>query len=87
MENVSNDRHLLTPHAVNPKDRQNFNSVEKICSAKVISCLIEYVPDSEGTALFLKVLNYSIYPYIAMTPAERVYKLWYAIFFTEDGDP
>lgn len=83
MENVSKDRHLLTPNDVNPKDRQNFHSVEKVCSPKVIACLNQYVPDSEGTAIFLKALNYSIYSFhhIPMSPSERVYKLWYAIFF------
>lgn len=83
IDNVSKDRHLLTPHLINPKDRQNFASVERICSPSVISCLLEHVPDSEGTATFLKALNYSIYSFIdvAMTPSERVYKMWYAVFF------
>lgn len=83
MENVSKDRHLLTPHTVNPKDRQNFLSVERICSPNVISCLKKYVPDSDGTAIFLKALHYSIYPFLdtSMNTADRVYKIWYAIFF------
>lgn len=50
---------------------------------KVLSCLEEYVPESEGTAMFLKAVNFSIYSYLdnKLSPADRVYKIWYAIFF------
>lgn len=83
IEHISKDKHLLTPHDVQPKDRQNFHSVEKICAPIVLSCLDKYVPDSEATAMFLKALNFAIYSYLdkKMTPADRVYKIWYAIFF------
>lgn len=83
IEHISKDKHLLTPHDVQPKDRQNFHSVEKLCAPIVLSCLEKYVPDSEGTALFLKALNFAIYSYLDknMTTADRIYKIWYAIFF------
>lgn len=75
MQHVSKDKHGLTPYDVEPKDRQNFLSVEKICAERVISCLSEYVPESQGTAMFLKALNYCLYSHLdqSMSSAERVY--------------
>lgn len=35
LKNVSRDKHLLTTYDVEPKDKQNFNSVEKICCDSV----------------------------------------------------
>lgn len=83
MRTVSKDKHLLTASDINPKDRQNFQSVEKICSEKVISYLKIAVPGSEGTAMFLKALNYCLYSYLdqSMSSADRVYKHWYGLFF------
>lgn len=83
LKNVSKDKHLLTNYDVEPKDKQNFRSVEKICSERVQLCLLQYVPGSEGTAMFLKSLNYTLYSYLdtTMSPAERIYKNWYALFF------
>lgn len=51
MRVVSKDKHQLTPSDVDPKDRQNFLSVEKICAERVTSCLTSTVPGSERTAL------------------------------------
>lgn len=58
-------------------------SVEKIISDRVISCLINSVPGSEGTVLFLKALNYCLYSFLdqSMSSAERVYKQWHGLFF------
>lgn len=83
IDHISKDKHLLTPHDIQPKDRQNFHSVEKICAPVVLACLRKYVPDSEGTSMFLKALGFAIHSYLdkSMTPADRVYKIWYAIFF------
>lgn len=89
IRSISKDKHLLTSYDIEPKDRQNFQSVEKICSKQVISCLIADVPGSEGTAMFLKALNYCLYSYLdrSMNSAERVYKNWYGLFFFDRGDP
>lgn len=83
MKTVSKEKHLLTRYDIEPKDRQNFHSVEKICSEKSYSSLLEYVPGSEGTAMLIKCLNYTLYSYldISMTSAERIYKNWYGLFF------
>lgn len=83
IKTVSKDKHLLTRYDIEPKDRQNFNSVEKICSEKVCDSLLKYVPGCEGTAMFLKCLNYTLYSYLdtTMISAERIYKNWYGLFF------
>lgn len=83
MRTVSKDKHLLTATDISPRDRQNFQSVEKICSSKVISYLQMAVPGSEGTAMFLKALNYCLYSYLdqSMSAADRVYRHWYGLFF------
>lgn len=83
LRTVSKDKHLLTVSDINPKDRQNFQSVEKICSAKVISHLKSSVPGSEGTTMFLQSLNYCLNSFLdrSMNSADRVYKHWYGLFF------
>lgn len=35
LDNFSKDRHLLTQSALNPADRQNFDTVLQICDEKV----------------------------------------------------
>lgn len=83
IKHVSKDKHLLTSYDIEPKDRQNFNSVEKICNEKVYSSLSDHVPGSEGTILFLKSLNYTLYSHLdkSMETAEKVYKSWYTVYF------
>lgn len=51
--NVSKDKHCLTPSDIEPKDRQNFKSAEKISSLQVTTLLEEHVPDSKGILLIL----------------------------------
>lgn len=83
IDNISKDKHLLTAYDIEPKDKQNFQSVEKMCSLKTINCMLENVPGCEGTAIYLRAMNYAIYPYLdtEMTVEERIYKIWYSIFF------
>lgn len=82
LKNISRDKHLLTSYDIEPKDKQNFESVEKICSDKVQAALLQYVPGSEGTAMFLKALNYTLYSYldVSMSANERIYRNWYGLF-------
>lgn len=64
IDHVSKDKHLLVRSDIEPKDRQNFLSAEKLCSDKVIQCLLEYVPGSEGTVLYLKAMNRVLNAYL-----------------------
>lgn len=83
IDHVSKDKHLLVRSDIEPKDRQNFLSAEKLCSKKVIQCLIDYVPGSEGTVLYLKAIDSVLNAYlnIKIKSTERIYLMWYAAFF------
>lgn len=82
IEKESKDKHKLTISDLDAKDRMNFASVEKICNDSILKLLEKSIPNSEGTCLYLKILNWSIYSYIDpnLTAIERVYKIWYAVF-------
>lgn len=81
-EQFGKDRHRLTATTLNPKDRQNYESVLKICSTNVIDMLKVNVPNSNGTVMYLKLLRNFIDSFmdIELSPIERVHKLWYSIF-------
>lgn len=83
IDNVSKDKHCLTITDIDPKDKQNFPSAEKMCSTKTIECLLNFVPGSEGTAMFLEAMNNFSSSYLDTTLnySERVYKIWHALFF------
>lgn len=82
LENFPKDRHQLTATVLNPMDRQNFSSVERICDDKVINLLRANVHGSDGTIMFLKILRHIIESYrdIKLSPLERINKIWYATF-------
>lgn len=83
IDNVSKDKHLLTNSDIEPKDRQNSLSAEKVCSENTIKCLLDYVPGSEGTAIYLKVMRsvLNAFQETEITSEERIYLIWYACFF------
>lgn len=83
IEIVSKDKHRLTRYDIEPKDRQNVLSAEKICTENVMECLSNYVPGSEGTIIFLKAMR-SVFVAFSddeMRSSERIYHIWYAVFF------
>ncbi|KAG4068990.1 hypothetical protein HA402_008461 [Bradysia odoriphaga] len=83
IDNVSKDKHLLTFSDIEPKDRQNFPSAEKICSEKTMECLLDYVPGSEGTVVYLKAMRkiLNAFQKTESTSEERIRSIWYACFF------
>lgn len=83
IDHLSKDKHLLTNTDIEPKDRQNFPSAEKLCSENTIKCLLEHVPGSEGTAAYLKVMRnvLNAFQKTDATSEERIYSIWYACFF------
>ncbi len=83
IDNVSKDKHLLVRSDIEPKDKQNFLSAEKLCSDRVIKCLLDYVPGSEGTALYLKAVNRVLNAYlnVEITSEDRIYLMWCSVFF------
>lgn len=79
LQNVNKDKHLLSATDINPKDRQNFQGLEKMIQPYVIDLLKQNVPDSNGTVLFLTLCDFiaSAFRDPKLKPLERVYKIWY----------
>lgn len=82
IENISKDKHLLTSYDIEPKDKQNYLSAEKICSENTIKCLIEYVPGSEATVTYLKAMRGVLLAFSDdnLHSTERIYQIWKAVF-------
>ncbi|KAG4071989.1 hypothetical protein HA402_000637 [Bradysia odoriphaga] len=83
IENVSKDKHKLTRYDIEPKDRQNVTSAEKICTENVMECLSKYVPGSEGTIMFLRAMRYVSVAFSEsnVKSSDRIYYMWYSVFF------
>lgn len=81
--------HGLTIGDVNPKDRQNFSSYEKMTSERVRKALSEHVADSEGTVAYLEKCHQitSCFLQYDLEPLERIYRIYNAVFFFEYGGP
>ena len=82
MESTSKDQHMLTPSILNPMDRQNFESVQRMCSINVTKLLKEKIKDSDGTAQFLQIIRDVINAFMdkELPPLQRVRKIWYSLF-------
>lgn len=76
------DKHQLTLSILNPKDRQNFRSVVRICDSKVTDLLRDHVKNSQATVQFLNIMRDFIDAFMDknLTPLQRVRKIWYAVF-------
>lgn len=82
VNHLSKDKHNLTPTTLNPKDKQNFDSVLRMTDRNVINLLLQHVRDSSGTAKYLEIIRKIIDSYMdqSLKPLERVYEIWYAVF-------
>lgn len=82
INNVSKDKHLLTATDINPLDRQNFESAQKICDKKIQNLLQNYVPGSKSTILYLKMMNAATTAMLdtEMEVNDRISNIWYSIF-------
>ncbi|CAG9814589.1 unnamed protein product [Phaedon cochleariae] len=83
MNMVTKDKHLLCPSDLKGDDKMNYDSVERICAPQVLELLSEKLPDSKGTAAYLKIVRYVLDSFLSkdLTPLERVEEIWYAVFF------
>lgn len=75
-------QHCLTASTLNPHDRQNFSSVERMYDQKVIDLMRNHVNGSEGTVQFLQIIRDVIGSYMErnLTPLQRIRKIWYSLF-------
>lgn len=78
----SKDKHNLCEYTLNPTDRQNFESVLRMCDQRVIDLLRENIVGSTATIKFLEMIRDVITSYmdISLSPLARVNKLWYTTF-------
>lgn len=75
------NKHNLCMSNVKPRDRQNFDSVLRICDDKVID-LLASVDGSEGTVLYLRIISSILRAFLdlRLTPLERIRNLWFSNF-------
>lgn len=75
--------HGLVLNDICPDDRQNFKSLEKVMSSHVTQYLQDNIPESEATALYLKMCQYvtSAFMDAKLTPLVRVYRIWFSIMY------
>lgn len=78
----SKDKHLLTESVLNPTDRQNFSSAQKMCSVKVTDLLTAGVDRAEATALFLELMRNIMHSFMdpQLSPIQRIRAIWYPVF-------
>lgn len=76
------DRHELSNSTLNPVDKQNFKSVEKMYNEKVLRLLTMCVQNSRATVQYLEMIRDIIDAFRDQTlaPEERVRKIWYRVF-------
>lgn len=82
MLKFTKDKHRLTPTVLNPEDKQNFESVSRICDESVIELLKSNIPGSEATVKFLQITRDVIGAYREhdLSPLQRIEKIWNAVF-------
>ncbi|KAK3917225.1 Protein FAM218A [Frankliniella fusca] len=83
MENTSKDQHKLADEDINPKDRMNFKSAEKLFSKTVTTLMQLSKSESKGTCVFLDMANAVTEAFLdrKLEPLDRIEMLWKATFF------
>lgn len=83
IKNATKDEHGLVLKDICPDDRQNFGSLQKITELRVRESLQKYVPESEGTAMYLELCQNITTAFLdtALMPTERIRRIWKSIFF------
>lgn len=82
LDHFTKDKHQLTASILNPVDKQNFQSVLRMCDEKVTCLLKSSVKNSDGTIWFLDTIRDVLDSFMCpnLTPLQRIQKLWYRIF-------
>nr|CAI5818584.1 unnamed protein product [Callosobruchus analis] len=82
LSQFSKDKHLLTPSDLKAEDKMNYDAAKRMCSTNVIQ-LLEKIPNTEGTVVYLKLMNAVITAFIEedISVYERLHSIWYCAFF------
>lgn len=83
LKTVPKKFHMLVRSDICPLDRQNYDSLEKMMKKIVIDALEEKVIGSEATVMFLRLCKQVTASYLdeKMTPIDRIYNMWHAVYF------
>lgn len=83
IKHVNKSVHGLTSHDVNPVDRQNFKSFEKLVDKRVIEALDQRVANSEATIKYLQLCSEITSSFLdyELPPLERVSRIYRSVFF------
>lgn len=83
IDSLSKDKHLLTETDINPTDKMNSRSVDKIIHEKVTDLLEKHVTDSDATVAYLKIIRYILESFSKnnLSVSERIYKIWFSTLF------
>lgn len=83
INNVEKDIHGVVMKDICPEDRQNFKSLEKVMSPRVLCSLSDNVIESERTVMYFKLCSEIITSFteIDLPPLERVHRIWHATYF------
>ena len=81
IESKSKDKHYLTKSDLYSKGKMNYESAKKMSDDKVLG-LLETMPNTKGTSMYLRLMNYLIVALIDPTADfnTKIYKIWYCVF-------
>lgn len=83
VKKVHKSVHGLTMSDINPIDRQNFRSFEKIVEDRVLESLQKYVKGSEATIQYLKLCKEITSSFLdhSLEPNDRIFRMHHALYF------
>lgn len=70
--------HRMNPSDLNPADKMKFDPSLKLMAPELIEHLTDIVPDSIGTAVYLKIMRliYVSFTEEKMSPKKRIISIW-----------
>lgn len=83
IKKIPKDIHGIVMSDICPVDRQNYASLEKLMKARVLESMQQNIVDSEATVMYLKLCKSitSSFSEYDLTPLERIYRIWHALFY------
>lgn len=80
---MSKEIHGLVNTDICIEVRQNYGSLEKLMEARVLRALENHIPDSKATIKYLTLCKQITSAFVQenLTPIERVYMIWNALYF------
>lgn len=83
LKSVSKEVHGLVKSDILPQDRQNFSSLDKLMNDRVLDALEKNTIGTEGTHMYLVLCKQITSSFLdsSLSPIERIYRIWNALFF------